>query len=148
MLGDTWTVEAETTRLLEAFVCTMYGCPRETSVNTCRNIILKRMVGEDECLSIRSQADLCRMPPCQDNLVQHIRRANYRLCVLKNAQTPILEHPDNYEERYGWVRKNNVLEPLWVEGPILPETLICLIESVLTDLDEELEDLKCQDMYE
>jgi len=129
MLGDTWTVEEDVMQMLEAFVCVMYGCPRERSVNTCRAVLLKKMVGDDEQLTMKSKVELSKLPPCQDNLCQHIRRVNHRLGILKNAHTPVIEHPEPHDEGQGWTKKNEVLEPLWAEGPILPPTLVDLVEN-------------------
>ncbi|XP_060575157.1 uncharacterized protein LOC132732701 [Ruditapes philippinarum] len=140
MLGDTWTVEEDVMQMLEAFVCVMYGCPRERSVNTCRAVLLKKMVGDDEQLTMKSKVELSKLPPCQDNLCQHIRRVNHRLGILKNAHTPVIEHPEPHDEGQGWTKKNEVLEPLWAEGPILPPTLVDLVENVQAEMEEEDDD--------
>lgn len=61
-LGDELEVEVETIAKLEAFACLMYSYPREQSVNTVRNLMLKKMVGEDARLTSKSKVDLSRLP--------------------------------------------------------------------------------------
>ena len=70
--GEEWIVPDNVTNYLEDFLCVMYGYARETSVNTVRTKMLKKMVGKDEALTARSKVDLCRVPTCCDSLFTHI----------------------------------------------------------------------------
>ena len=45
-LGDEWSEDQEVTEELEALTCLIYGFAWEKSVNTVRNIILSKVVGE------------------------------------------------------------------------------------------------------
>ena len=126
---------------LEKFTCIMYGQARESSVNAVRVKMLKKMVGEDETISRKSKIDLARIPPCQDSLIPHCQRANHRLACHKRANQPIIEKPKPYDMDQGWQKvENGSLEPIWSRGPILPMSLIDLLDSTDWDLDDEDED--------
>ena len=95
---------------VEAFTCLMYGHDRERSINSVRSIMLKKMVGEDEQLTVKCKVDLSRLPPCRDNLVPHIWRVNYRLATYKQAEKEnfgvqklmILVRADRRQRRAFW----------------------------------------------
>ena len=126
---------------LEKFTCIMYGQARESSVNVVRVKMLKKMVGEDETISRKSKIDLARIPPCQDSLIPHCQRANHRLACHKRANQPNIEKPRSYDMDQGWQKvENGSLEPIWSRGPILPMSLIDLLDSTDWDLDDEDED--------
>lgn len=72
-LGDEWTVPPDVLNAVEEFTCSLYGYPRETSVNSVRVQMLNKMVGEDDNLSRKSKVDLSKIPPCQDSLVPYSR---------------------------------------------------------------------------
>ena len=84
--GDHWSVDQEVLNDLEAFTCLMYGHARERSINSVRSIMLKKMVGEDEQLTVKCKVDLSRLPPCRNNLVPHIWRVNCRFATYKRAK--------------------------------------------------------------
>ena len=137
---------------LEKFTCIMYGQARESSVNVVRVKMLKKMVGEDETISRKSKIDLARIPPCQDSLIPHCQRANHRLACHKRANQPIIEKPKPYDMDQGWEKvENGSLEPIWSRGPILPMSLIDLLDSTDWDLDDEDEDdeyLDCDNIFD
>ena len=123
---------------IEGFTCIMYGHVREKSVNSVRSIMLRKMIGEDETLTTRSKVDLSRLPPCRDNLIPHIHRVNHRLAIYKRAATPIYWCPKPYEPNQG-LEKNEegTLEPVWSCGPILPTSLVDLLEETVEEMDGE-----------
>ena len=52
---------------------------------------------------------------------------------------PILEKPNAYDEEQGWIRTDiGVLEPVWACGPVLPNTLVDLLD--IDDREEEEEE--------
>ena len=105
------------------------------------NIMLKKMVGENEELSMRSKVDLSRLPPCRDNLVPHIDRVNYRIANYKRAHQAIFWRPNPYESRQGWEKtEEGVLEPVWSCGPILPPSLVADEEGQEIEYEELLSD--------
>lgn len=141
---------------LEEFTCIMYGEPRETSVNTVRNKMIMKMVGDDLNPSSKSKVDLVKLPPCQNSLIPHVQRANYRVCCYKRANVPIFDKPKAYDKDCGWTKTDEgVIEPLWSNGPILPPSLVDLLVSTQTeversaDVDEvESDELDFDDMLD
>ena len=140
-LGKEWNVDQKVTDDIEAFTCLMYGQAREKSIDTVRSIMLKKMVGEDEKLTTKSKVDFSRLPPCRDNLLPHIFRVNHRLAIYKRANQPIFWRPRPYEPDQGWEKsEEGFLEPVWSRSPILPPSLIDLLENVADEEEEEIED--------
>lgn len=152
-LGDEWSVHDNIIDFLEEFTCVMYGYPKEKSINSVRSIMLKKMVGDGEKMSTKSKIDLSRLPPCKANLVPHIQRVNHRLAIYKRAHIPVFWRPNPYDSGQGWEKTDEgFLEPIWSSDPILPPSLIELIESTDDeDLDEdegEDEDLDYDDLFD
>lgn len=126
---------------LEQFTCLMYGHNRQSSVDVVRAILLRKMVGEDEKLSIKSKVDLTRLPPCRSALKPHIQRVNHRAALYKRAHEPIVEKPKAYDEGQGWMKTaEGVLEPLWSYGAVLPNSLVDLLDTDDTEGDEPEEE--------
>jgi len=102
----------------------MYGYAHEKCLNTVRSLILKKMVGEDARRTAKSKVDLSRLPPCRDNLVPHIQMVNHSL-----ACQAIFWRPRPHEPGQGWQKnESGSLEPIWSNSPILPPSLVDLIE--------------------
>ena len=122
---------------IEAFTCLMYGYAREKSVNVVRNIMLKKMVGDDEQLTTKSKVDLSRLPPCKDNLIPHVNRVNHRVAHYKRADKAIFWCPKPYDPDQGWEKnEEGILEPVWTCGSVLPPLLVDLLVQAV---DEEVE---------
>ncbi len=150
-LGEQWDISENLINVLEEFVCLMYGFAKTKNVNDVRSTMLKKMVGKkineiQKCTNI----DLSKLPPCKMSLVPHCRRVNYRAAQFKCAHLnyPETPHPNGH----GWIPINEtpsideyvasnepVLEPVWSEGPILPDRLIDLVteDTSGSDSDEE-----------
>ena len=128
-LGDDWTIHDSVFEEIETFTCAMYGYPREPSVNIVRSKMLKKMVGEDKPLNADSKVDITRLPSCKTSLLPHVQRVNYRLCCNKKVHIPIFERPKPYDDEQGWVRENNIIEPLWTKGISLPQSVVDFFDS-------------------
>lgn len=140
-LGDDWSVDQKVTNELEAFTCLMYGHAREKSVNTVRSVMLKKMVGENEVLTSKSKVDLSWLPPCRDSLVPHIGIVNYRLANYKRAHKSIFWHPNLYDPGQGWEKtEEGILEPVWSSGPVLPPSLVDLLQKTVEEAEVEQDD--------
>ena len=114
----------------------MYGHDRERSINSVRSIMLKKMVGEDEQLTVKCKVDLSRLPPCRDNLVPHIWRVNYRLATYKQAEKENFWRPKAYDPGQSWQKtEEGILEPVWSCGPGLPPSLTDLLEKTNEEED-------------
>ena len=107
--------------------------------------MVQKMVGEDVELTTGWQ--LSKLPPDRDSLTQHIKRTNYRVATYKLAKELIFWKLDAFEG-HGWIRNDkDMLEPLWSTGPILPQTLIDLVQPTEEEL-EEAEDIMEYDLDE
>lgn len=125
-LGADWLVTDELQQEMEIFTCIMYGQARMTSVDAVRVKMLRKMVGADKVLDSKSKVDLERLPPPKVSLIPHVQRANYRVAFYKRADEAILESPKPYDPGMGWEKtgEEEVLEPVWTIGPILPPSLV------------------------
>jgi len=128
--------------MLEQFACLMFGYSRESSINSVRGNLLRKMVGDDKKLTSKSKVDLARLPPCAAALKPHNQRVNHHVSLYKHAHESIVEKPQPHEEGQG--RKKNdddLLEPIWSCEPILPSSLVDILESGSLgedEIDEEL----------
>ena len=139
-LGNDWNLNPGVDKMLEQFTCLMFGYGREKSVDSVRTKMLQKMVGEDKKLTSKSKVDLARIPPCQASLSPHNQRVNHRFALYKRAHEAIVEKPKPYDAGQGWMRNDDgVLEPVWNCKPILPTSLIDLLETV-EDLSDESEE--------
>ena len=103
--------------------------PHEKSLNTVRSLILKKMVEEDARLTAKSKVDLSRLAHCRDNLVLHIQRVNHCLAFYKRAGQAIFWRPKPHDIGQGREKNDSgSLEPIWSSSPILPPSLVDLIE--------------------
>ena len=82
--------------------CHIYNHLRETSVNKVRGMMLKDMVGENEVISCKSKVDLSLIPPCQDSLIPHLQRVNYRVAAYRRAAEQFWAAPEPYAQGQGW----------------------------------------------
>ena len=99
------------------------------------------MVGENYELTSKSKLDLARLPPCQSALIPHIKRVNHRVALYKRADQPnIPDIPHPYEDNQGWMKtEEGVLEPLWSITPVLPPSLIDLLETTVPEQEDEID---------
>ena len=144
-LGEDWKITTELYENLEEFTCLMYGQNREKLTNIARTKILRKMVGEGNTFTWKSKVDLTRLPPCQAALRPHIQRVNHRVCHYKRANEAIIECPKPFTEGQGWVKSYGCIEPLWSHNPVLPTTLVDLLEQQLDEAENEKEDTDVSD---
>ena len=70
----------DTLKELESFVCKLYGCNKLSSVNEVRKCMFTSKYDKG-----KKSLDLCMLPPCQENLKLHMRRANYVATIFNSA---------------------------------------------------------------
>ena len=81
--------------------------------------------------------DASGLPPCEDELNTHIKRASFVANMWARAdQNHIEQHPT---EENGWQLVDDHYKPVWFEGEQLPESLIPETEE-LEAMDKEEED--------
>ena len=103
------------------------------------------MVGEDSKLTTKSNVDLSKFPPSLDNLKPHIFRVNYRLATYERAHEALFWKPKPWDENQGWVKNDGILEPLWSIRPVLPLSLVNILDTTTDSLDDELIDTEICD---
>ena len=108
----------------------MYGQNRESSVDVARAKLLHKMVGEDKTFTSKSKVDLACLPTCHSALKPHVQRVNHRVALYKRANTFILETPKHYDDEQGWINtEDGLLEPVWHCSPVLPNSLVDLLDT-------------------
>lgn len=119
-LGNNWVVPDELFNCLQRFVCKLYGDKQETNkVNQYRYKMFCSKKGE---------VDPHQLPPCEDCLLKHTRRANYQTAVWKNCmKTDEIPSPIGH----GWlVKETNEGDEKgidWMEGLPAPQAVIEMI---------------------
>ena len=71
-LGMNEMLQEDTLKELESFVCKLCGYKKLSPVNEVRKCMFKSKYDKG-----KKSLDLCMLPPCQENLKLHMRRANY-----------------------------------------------------------------------
>ena len=83
-----------------------------------------------------NKVDCSLLPPCRKVLAKKMQRVNYISQLWGNANkinpTEIIRPSD-----YGWKDSENGLEPVWHEGPLIPQQIEKAPE---TEVIESLED--------
>ncbi len=140
-LGLEWEVSEELFAGLEEFTCAIYGRARYKDINNLRYILIKeKCYNGDRLRPSCSNVDLSAFPPCRGALQQHIRRVNFQVAIWRRADTPVVDVPSP-TDGHGWTMDSGHLEPLWVDGPILPEVLVDEVDQQnASDSDDEVSD--------
>ena len=68
-LGLSWDGSKETINVLESFTCSMYGHPRQESIDTLQYDLLKKKCDNNSQLDSSRSVDLGSLPPCFKTLV-------------------------------------------------------------------------------
>ena len=119
-LGEEWAVSDDICSKSEAFTGLIFGYTREKRVNVVSAKMLRKRLGENNQLTLKSKFDLSKLPPAEDNLKPHIYRVNHRVGTYKRASAPISWTPKPWEENQVWVKNGkSVLEPMWSLWPVL-----------------------------
>ena len=79
-LGKELEVTNDLFKVLEKFICFLYGFPKHEEVNA-----LRRSIFWDKFKKKKQVVDLSLLPPCRDNLQFHVMRANYVGYIFRNA---------------------------------------------------------------
>ena len=136
-MGHSLEVSDQTMRELEEFTCFMYGHTKVKSVNKARAIMLQKATGGNtQSLRHMKKVDLSRMPPCLRSLQPHIRRVNFRTYEFKHAHLPDPQLPSP-DAKYGWNTDDGLLEPLWSDGPVLPDSLQDLVTGPCNTVSDD-----------
>ena len=75
------------------------------------------------------------------------------MALYKRADQPQVDHPKPYDDFQGWEStEDNVLEPIWACGPILPPSLVDLLEATIQEVenhnDQDDVEIEYNDIFE
>lgn len=74
----------------------------------------------------QGQVDSAQLPPCEDCLNQHNKRANYQAAILKRCLDNFSEIPQT--EGHGWMLdEDGTLNIKWMTGAPAPEAVLELL---------------------
>ena len=144
-LGEHWLMSEDLLKQLEAFVYDIYGTKKSISdVNQCRYAVFCAKKGE---------AESHQLPPCQDSLYKHCRRANYQAAIWRNSlQNNDIPSPVGH----GWSLENDGAQERlvidWMSGLPAPRAVIelmsCVCKKACNDnsCDCIRNGLKCSDL--
>ena len=127
-LGDNWEVTDDMFSDAEEMTCAFYGKPRLKSVNELRFHLLKTKCGSDDKITNNRYVSISNMLPCSDSLREHVQRVNYKVAIWKQARVTKPDVP-NPSTGHGWILKDNILEPLWTSGNILPQQMVDILDT-------------------
>ena len=83
-----------------------------------------------EVLTSYNSVDVSLLPPCQESLKMHVRRANYQALTWKKA--------DQATRRHGWnTNIKGELEICWTNSNLMPQELADIITSPLNPSSED-----------
>ena len=61
------------------------------------------------------------------------------LRAFERADEPFIEASNSYDDKQGWLKnQNNLLEPIWQVGPILPSAMVDIVDSVEHEREQEV----------
>lgn len=133
-------LSSEVIALLEAFVCALYSRRKFTHVNEVRldmflHYYAPKTHTNNGPLDKIKGINPSSMPPCQQVLLNKIKRSHYVAEVWKRASTesPASESPVGR----GWEREGNMYYIKWFDGNQVPPSLSQILR---VDIQEERED--------
>lgn len=113
MVGSSFHIDDERLQACGRFVCSLYGY----SGNDTDLVRYK--------LFCTKNAQTCHLPPTQDALKYHVKRANYQACIWRSALDAFATTPS--PDGHGWDLKNDTLAIHWMDKPPAPKALLLLI---------------------
>ena len=113
-LGTNWEPSEELLCALERFVCALYGEKDCTSVDDVRYRLF--------CRDLRNEDGI---PPTQDSLRLHSRRANYQAAIFRRSLSQQINAPS--ADEHGWTLTDGKLEVKWMTMPALPHDVLHMV---------------------
>ena len=127
-LGRSNDVDDELLSSAEAYVCSLYGRSKLRSVNEARSKIFW-----DKYSKNKKIVELCMLPPCQANLLFHLKRSNYVAMMMRS--TTLRPNTDDYSN-HGWSEAG---EAIWSSDYIPEEIKDVLFNDAVNNNNEETE---------
>ena len=115
-LGKDFSVTDEQVKMIEKFVCCLYGSPNSTDINDLRYAIF---VGK------KTTTESQNLPPCFNSLKLHIQRANYQAAIWVRSleQNPNIPSPVGH----GWSCEEGDLIVNWMDCQPAPDSVLELL---------------------
>ena len=109
-IGRNFSLPEDVEKVIEKFVCILYGQTQVFNVNEARYRIF--------CASSSQES----LPPTQDELYLHLNRTNYQAAIHKHSLTPIMNAPSPAGN--GWEIKDEQLNMIWMTKAPAPDKLL------------------------
>ena len=145
-LGDDWKLTDDVVIGMERLTCRLYGTTRVNDVNECRYNKLTSACCPDDLNTIHpsKKFETALIPPPKTSLLEHCKRVNFEVGKWKRShiQYPFIPSPfaDN-----GWRQEENgILQPVWYQGDMLPQSIINELSSD-TEIDDTEEDEEAEE---
>ena len=131
-LGKDFSVTDEQVKMIEKFVCCLYGSPNSTDINDLRYAIF---VGK------KTTTESQNLPPCFNSLKLHIQRANYQAAIWVRSleQNPNIPSPVGH----GWSCEEGDLIVNWMDCQPAPDSVLELLACTCS---RECKDSSCSCM--
>ena len=91
--------------------------------------MVRHMVGDWDTITTSSNVDLSKLPPspCRRSLVPHMKHVNYTVAHWKRSDVNMLQVPAPTD--HGWALSEDILEPVWSQGAVLPSYVADILDS-------------------
>ena len=130
--------------LLFKYTASLYGAKEKATLNVhrykCFEKVYKPKLTSKNPLDKLKGIDASGLPPCEVEVVCHLKRVAFVAKMWANADRAYLEqHPS---EANGWTLEDGVYTPVWFQGPQLPEILVPEdneIEDITSDENEDVD---------
>ena len=106
-----FSVSADILSDLESFICNLYGLKDIGTVNEVRYYLFKNGKFSDETL-----------PPNDDCLLQHIKRANYQAAIWRRCLVNNINPPP--ATSHGWKVDSDEVSIHWMDNKCAPDSLL------------------------
>lgn len=113
-LGDDFSFNQALLPSFEQLVCKLYRVPNLTSVNEARY-----------SLFAASHATGHALPPTQNALIYHLKRASYQAAIWKKASFQMISPPS--PDGHGWKVANDSIKILWMTDPYAPAEVLKVV---------------------
>ena len=112
-IGKSFQLSEEALQLMEQFTCALYGRPQAGSINTVRYELF-----------CRGKSSSSQLPPCQDALMRHARRANHQAGIWRRSLQGSASVPLPHADKQGWLLCDSKLDVDWLGLPPAPQSLL------------------------
>lgn len=117
-LGSEFTLSNYDRNLIQKFTCQLHS--RNTKIKNINELRYHMFQ------SRQGQVDSAQLPPCEDCLYQHTKRANYQTAVWRRSLVNLPEIPQ--PEDHGWMLdEDGMLNIKWMTGSPAPEAVLELL---------------------